>query len=146
VRSRNHALAHYGCASDWLQSSASTLPNIHLVLLVKSVSVLIVGFILGEAATSLFQSKCTFQPYFALAESLKSLCEMDYSLEHHRSYIGRPALDLPTPSLILSKKTLEENITKLHEDVIGLGIDFRPHTKTLKVHKLTTILLSIQGC
>jgi D-serine deaminase-like pyridoxal phosphate-dependent protein len=68
---------------------------------------------------------------------------MDHSLEHHRSYIGRPALDLPTPSLVLSKHILEENIKKLHEDVTRLGIDFRPHTKTLKVSFFTFALRQV---
>jgi D-serine deaminase-like pyridoxal phosphate-dependent protein len=49
------------------------------------------------------------------------------------SYIGKPVTDLPTPSLILSKPTIERNINQLHQDVKNLGIAFRPHVKTLKV-------------
>jgi D-serine deaminase-like pyridoxal phosphate-dependent protein len=58
---------------------------------------------------------------------------MDYSLENHASYIGRPASELPTPALVLSKPVLEHNTRILLEDVKKLGIGFRPHVKTLKV-------------
>ena len=58
---------------------------------------------------------------------------MDFSLENHQSYIGRPATDLPTPSLVLSKPVLERNINALLQDVKDLNIAFRPHVKTLKV-------------
>lgn len=58
---------------------------------------------------------------------------MDFSLEHHRDYIGRPIAELPTPSLIVSLPIVERNIAALHKDVETLGIDFRPHVKTLKV-------------
>ena len=58
---------------------------------------------------------------------------MDHSLQHHRSYIGRPASDLPSPSLVISKSVAAMNIHNLHEDIERLGIGFRPHTKTLKV-------------
>lgn len=58
---------------------------------------------------------------------------MDFSLQSHVSFIGRPASDLPTPSLILSKPVLEKNINRLQQDVQELGLSFRPHVKTLKV-------------
>jgi len=58
---------------------------------------------------------------------------MDYSLENHASYIGRPVNELPTPALVLSKPVLEYNTRTLLEDVKKLGIEFRPHVKTLKV-------------
>lgn len=58
---------------------------------------------------------------------------MDFSPS---SFIGRPATDLPTPSLILSKPVLERNIQLLLQDVKQLGITFRPHVKTLKVRSL----------
>jgi D-serine deaminase-like pyridoxal phosphate-dependent protein len=58
---------------------------------------------------------------------------MDHSLENHASYIGRPASELPTPALVLSKPVLERNTRALLEDVQKLGIEFRPHVKTLKV-------------
>lgn len=61
---------------------------------------------------------------------------MDYSLEHHRSYIGRPISELPTPSLVISLPVLKKNIAALHKDVEDLDIGFRPHVKTLKVSKL----------
>lgn len=60
---------------------------------------------------------------------------MDHSLEHHRSYIGRPISELPTPSLVVSLPVLEKNIASLHKDVEELGIGFRPHVKTLKVKR-----------
>lgn len=66
-------------------------------------------------------------------ESLREI--MDHSLEHHRSYIGRPISALPTPSLVVSLPVLEKNIAALHKDVEELGIGFRPHVKTLKVTK-----------
>lgn len=62
---------------------------------------------------------------------------MDYALQHHRSYIGRPASDLPTPAAILRLPVLKKNIDKLHRDVEALGIGFRPHVKTLKVRILS---------
>lgn len=46
--------------------------------------------------------------------------------------IGSPVTNLPTPSLIIQRHILEQNISKLHRDVSKLGIDFRPHVKTLK--------------
>jgi D-serine deaminase-like pyridoxal phosphate-dependent protein len=58
---------------------------------------------------------------------------MDFSLQNHRDLIGRGISDLPTPSLILSKRVMENNVRKLHNDVAQLGISFRPHVKTLKV-------------
>jgi D-serine deaminase-like pyridoxal phosphate-dependent protein len=58
---------------------------------------------------------------------------MDHSLQDHASYIGRPVSELPTPALILSKPVLERNTQILLEDVKQLGIEFRPHIKTLKV-------------
>lgn len=62
---------------------------------------------------------------------------MDISLERHQAYIGQPVSALPTPALVLSKPVLEKNVKTLHEDVEKLGIDFRPHVKTLKVCTLT---------
>lgn len=58
---------------------------------------------------------------------------MDYSLEHHRSYLNKPVSQLPTPSLIVSLPTIKRNVDRLHRDVEELGIGFRPHVKTLKV-------------
>lgn len=58
---------------------------------------------------------------------------MDSSLSTHQNYINRPISDLPTPAFILSRPVLETNIKRLHADVEQLGIDFRPHVKTLKV-------------
>ncbi|CEL02317.1 hypothetical protein ASPCAL03488 [Aspergillus calidoustus] len=57
------------------------------------------------------------------------------------SYIGKPVTDLPTPSLILSKPTIERNISQLHQDVKNLGIAFRPHVKTLKSLEVTRLML-----
>ncbi|KAJ0422648.1 putative serine dehydratase domain-containing protein [Aspergillus carlsbadensis] len=57
------------------------------------------------------------------------------------SYIGKPVTDLPTPSLILSKPTIERNISQLHRDVKDLGIAFRPHVKTLKSLEVTRLML-----
>jgi D-serine ammonia-lyase len=58
---------------------------------------------------------------------------MDISLQTHQSYLGQPVSALPTPALVVSKPVLEKNVKRLHEDVEKLGIDFRPHVKTLKV-------------
>ncbi|KAF2008967.1 hypothetical protein BU24DRAFT_88891 [Aaosphaeria arxii CBS 175.79] len=66
---------------------------------------------------------------------------MDHSLEHHQSYIGRPASELPTPSLVIKKPVLDANIRRLHDDVDKLGIGFRPHTKTLKSIEVTRMML-----
>ncbi|KAJ5747182.1 uncharacterized protein N7511_008878 [Penicillium nucicola] len=66
---------------------------------------------------------------------------MDYSLQNHASYIGRPVSELPTPSLILSKPVLERNTRILLDDVKRLGISFRPHVKTLKCTEVTRMML-----
>ncbi|KAJ5855595.1 uncharacterized protein N7529_009539 [Penicillium soppii] len=66
---------------------------------------------------------------------------MDHSLENHASYIGRPASELPTPALVLSKPVLERNTRALLEDVQKLGIEFRPHVKTLKCTEVTRMML-----
>ncbi|KAJ5497059.1 hypothetical protein N7463_009046 [Penicillium fimorum] len=66
---------------------------------------------------------------------------MDYSLQNHASYIGRPVSELPTPALILSKPVLERNTQILLEDVERLGIEFRPHVKTLKCIEVTRMML-----
>lgn len=63
---------------------------------------------------------------------------MDHSLENHKSYIGKPISELPTPSLIINLPILKQNINTLHHDVEKLGIGFRPHVKTLKV-RVTSI-------
>ncbi|KAH8664212.1 putative serine dehydratase domain-containing protein [Xylariales sp. PMI_506] len=67
---------------------------------------------------------------------------MDHSLEHHTSYIGKPASELPTPSLILSLPTIRNNVETLHRDVEKLGIRFRPHVKTLKSIEVTRMMLA----
>ncbi|KAL4793863.1 putative serine dehydratase domain-containing protein [Aspergillus venezuelensis] len=59
-------------------------------------------------------------------------------------YIGKPVSELPTPSLILSKPTIERNIEQLHQDVAKLGIAFRPHVKTLKSLEVTRMMLGSQ--
>lgn len=69
--------------------------------------------------------------------------EMDFSLQSHTSFIGRPASDLPTPSLVLSKPVLERNIHRLQQDVQELGLSFRPHVKTLKVSHHSILYLNI---
>ncbi|KAM0334341.1 hypothetical protein ACHAQA_001366 [Verticillium albo-atrum] len=58
---------------------------------------------------------------------------MDYSLQHHASFIGQPVASLPTPALIISKPIVERNIAQLNRDVDAVGVAFRPHVKTLKV-------------
>ena len=58
---------------------------------------------------------------------------MDYSLENHKSFIGKSISELPTPSLVVNLPVLKKNIDALHQDVEKLGIGFRPHVKTLKV-------------
>ncbi|PYH47174.1 D-serine ammonia-lyase DSD1 [Aspergillus saccharolyticus JOP 1030-1] len=65
----------------------------------------------------------------------------DFSTLHHKSFIGKPAATLPTPSLIISKPILEKNIAQLQEDVQKLGIAFRPHVKTLKSLEVTRMML-----
>ncbi|EAW13426.1 D-serine ammonia-lyase DSD1 [Aspergillus clavatus NRRL 1] len=66
---------------------------------------------------------------------------MDFSLQSHKSFIGRPASDLPTPSLLLSKPILQQNIQRLLDDVKDLQISFRPHVKTLKSLEVTRMML-----
>ncbi|KAM5386931.1 hypothetical protein ACJZ2D_000224 [Fusarium nematophilum] len=67
---------------------------------------------------------------------------MDYSLENHKSYVGRPTSELPTPSLVINLPVLKSNIDTLHHDVEKLGIGFRPHIKTLKSLEVTRLMLA----
>ncbi|EYE91849.1 D-serine ammonia-lyase DSD1 [Aspergillus ruber CBS 135680] len=66
---------------------------------------------------------------------------MDFSLQSHKSFIGLPATELPTPSLVLSKPVIENNIQQLLDDVKHLNIAFRPHVKTLKSTEVTRMML-----
>ncbi|PTD10811.1 hypothetical protein HYE67_010288 [Fusarium culmorum] len=67
---------------------------------------------------------------------------MDYSLKNHKSFIGKPISDLPTPALVVSLPVLKKNIDTLHQDVERLGIGFRPHVKTLKTLEVTRMMLA----
>ncbi|KAI5456954.1 putative serine dehydratase domain-containing protein [Mariannaea sp. PMI_226] len=67
---------------------------------------------------------------------------MDYSLENHKGFIGRPASELPTPAFVLRLPVLKKNIETLHRDVENLGISFRPHVKTLKSLEVTKLMLA----
>ncbi|RGP78215.1 d-serine dehydratase [Fusarium longipes] len=66
---------------------------------------------------------------------------MDFSLENHKSYIGKPIAELPTPALVVNLPVLKKNIDTLHRDVEKLGIGFRPHVKTLKSLEVTRLML-----
>ncbi|GKT56672.1 alanine racemase [Colletotrichum tofieldiae] len=66
---------------------------------------------------------------------------MDYSLQNHRSFIGSKALDLPSPSLVLSLPVIKKNIERLHQDVEKAGVTLRPHVKTLKSLEVTRLML-----
>ncbi len=66
---------------------------------------------------------------------------MDYSLQHHQSFIGQPVVNLPTPALVVSRPVVERNITQLHDDVAATGLEFRPHVKTLKSLEVTRLML-----
>ena len=61
------------------------------------------------------------------------LSRMDYSLQHHETFVGSHVSELPTPAFVVRKHVVESNISQLHQDVENLNIDFRPHVKTLKV-------------
>ncbi|KAJ4003559.1 hypothetical protein NW766_012007 [Fusarium irregulare] len=67
---------------------------------------------------------------------------MDYSLENHKSFIGKSISELPTPSLVVNLPVLKQNIDALHQDVEKLGIGFRPHVKTLKTLEVTRLMLA----
>jgi len=69
---------------------------------------------------------------------LAQYSSMDYSVESLQAYIGKPAAQLPSPSLVLSEHVVKRNTSRLLQDVQDAGIDFRAHVKTLKV--------SIRGC
>ncbi|EOD47010.1 putative alanine racemase protein [Neofusicoccum parvum UCRNP2] len=73
---------------------------------------------------------------------------VDVAQDYLKSFIGRPAIDLPTPALVLSKPVIEKNCQKLHDDVKSLGIGFRPHVKTLKSEEVTRLMLGgvSKGC
>ncbi|KAF2089039.1 hypothetical protein K490DRAFT_64249 [Saccharata proteae CBS 121410] len=66
---------------------------------------------------------------------------MDLSPEFVRSFIGKPAKELPTPAFVLSKPVLERNTQRLLNDVKNAGISFRPHVKTLKSLEVTKMML-----
>ncbi|GKU03371.1 d-serine dehydratase [Fusarium langsethiae] len=67
---------------------------------------------------------------------------MDYSLENHKSFIGKSISELPTPALLVNLPVLKKNIDTLHQDVERLGIGFRPHVKTLKTPEVTRLMLA----
>ncbi|KAG8357764.1 hypothetical protein FVEN_g4264 [Fusarium venenatum] len=67
---------------------------------------------------------------------------MDYSLQNHKSFIGKSISELPTPSLVVNLPVLKKNIDTLHQDVERLGIGFRPHVKTLKTLEVTRLMLA----
>ncbi|KAF4450263.1 D-serine dehydratase [Fusarium austroafricanum] len=67
---------------------------------------------------------------------------MDYSLENHKSFVGKHASELPTPSLVVNLPVLKKNIENLHRDVEKLGIGFRPHIKTLKTIEVTRLMMA----
>ncbi|KAH7058639.1 putative serine dehydratase domain-containing protein [Macrophomina phaseolina] len=66
---------------------------------------------------------------------------VDVSPDYLKSFIGRPAIEVPTPSIVLSKPVIEKNCKRLHDDVKSLGIGFRPHVKTLKSEEVTRLML-----
>lgn len=66
---------------------------------------------------------------------------MDFSLQHHASFIGQHVSNLPTPGLVISKSVVEQNIARLHNDVEATGLAFRPHVKTLKSLEVTRMML-----
>lgn len=68
---------------------------------------------------------------------------MDRSVEYLKAFIGQPAAELPTPSLLLSRPVLEKNTSRLLEDVKAAGIGFRAHVKTLKVSRTTLNLNAV---
>ncbi|KAF7529219.1 hypothetical protein G7054_g9918 [Neopestalotiopsis clavispora] len=70
---------------------------------------------------------------------------MDYSLQNHRSFIGKTVAELPAPSLVVSLPIVQRNIDALHRDVEELGIAFRPHVKTLKTTEITKLMLGSSG-
>ncbi|KAI1057416.1 hypothetical protein LB505_009005 [Fusarium chuoi] len=67
---------------------------------------------------------------------------MDYSLENHKTYIGKHVSELPTPSLVVNLPVLKTNVETLHRDVEKLGIGFRPHVKTLKSLEVTRLMMA----
>ncbi|OBS28507.1 hypothetical protein FPOA_02443 [Fusarium poae] len=67
---------------------------------------------------------------------------MDYSLENHKSFIGKSISEIPTPALVVNLPVLEKNIDTLHQDVERLGIGFRPHVKTLKTLEVTRLMIA----
>ncbi|KAF5012026.1 hypothetical protein FDECE_1885 [Fusarium decemcellulare] len=62
------------------------------------------------------------------------------SFRNHRDFIGSAASGLPTPSLIVKKSVVEENIAQIHREVDVLGIGFRPQLETLKLPKIVWAL------
>ncbi|KAK7525579.1 putative serine dehydratase domain-containing protein [Phyllosticta citriasiana] len=73
---------------------------------------------------------------------------VDIQQEFLQGFIGRPAIELPTPAFVLNKPIVQRNCQRLHEDVKSLGIKFRPHVKTLKSEEVTRLMLGdvSRGC
>lgn len=70
---------------------------------------------------------------------------MDFDPEQLNAFVGKPALHLPTPALVLSKPTIERNTTRLLDDVKKANISFRCHVKTLKCGEVTRLMLGGDG-
>ncbi|KAI9733174.1 MAG: hypothetical protein M1818_007292 [Claussenomyces sp. TS43310] len=66
---------------------------------------------------------------------------MDTPADEIEQYIGRPIVDLPTPSCILSKRVLENNCQRMLRDVRTKNLAFRAHVKTLKSAEVTRLMI-----
>lgn len=56
-------------------------------------------------------------------------------------YVGKHITQLPKPALILDKAKMYRHCQSLLDAVEYLGVDFRAHVKTHKVHKIILPML-----
>jgi D-serine deaminase-like pyridoxal phosphate-dependent protein len=56
--------------------------------------------------------------------------------DFRQHYVGKNITQLPKPALILDKAKMYRHCQSLLDAVEYLGVDFRAHIKTHKVHKI----------
>lgn len=66
---------------------------------------------------------------------------MDIPVERLKSFVGRSAIELPTPSLVLNQNVIRDNCETVLRIVKDMKLDFRAHVKTLKVSCLLRRLI-----
>ncbi len=57
-------------------------------------------------------------------------------------WVGRPLAELPSPSLLVERRILDDNIRRMAESIGGLGVALRPHWKATKVVEIGRLQLA----